>query len=107
MANVLSIVSYKIFPAKMGGQKGIASFNEYFSKYHALFCVTVEDNLPAYASYQIINVLRNRPVRYINIFYFIFICRMYRILLFIYFLPPSKERLIRLKRSAFAPKITG
>ena len=70
MANVLSIVSYKIFPAKFGGQKGIASFNEYFSKYHALYCVTVEDNMPAHASYQIINALRNRPLRYINIFYF-------------------------------------
>jgi glycosyltransferase involved in cell wall biosynthesis len=70
MANVLSIVSYKIFPAKFGGQKGIASFNEYFSKYHALYCVTVEDNIPANASYQVVNILRNRPLRYINIFYF-------------------------------------
>ena len=70
MANVLSIVSYKIFPAKFGGQKGIASFNEYFSKYHALYCVTVEDNAPALASYQVFNVLRNTPLRYINIFYF-------------------------------------
>jgi polysaccharide biosynthesis protein PslH len=70
MANVLSIVSYKIFPAKSGGQKGIASFNEYFSKYHDLYCVTIEDNMPAFASYKIINALRNRPLRYINIFYF-------------------------------------
>lgn len=70
MANVLSIVSYKIFPAKFGGQKGIASFNEYFSKYHSLYCVTVEDNLPAEAPYKIINILRKRPLRYINIFYF-------------------------------------
>src|SRR6478609_3971424 len=70
MANVLSIVSYKIFPAKFGGQKGIASFNEYFSKYHDLYCVTVEDNTPEFASYKIINALSNRPARYINIFYF-------------------------------------
>ena len=70
MANVLSIVSYKIFPAKFGGQKGIASFNEYFSKYHNLSCVTVQDNKPLYASYQVINVLRNGPGRYFNIFYF-------------------------------------
>ena len=53
MANVLSIVSYKIFPAKFGGQKGIASFNEYFSKYHNLYCVTVEDNKPLYAPYRL------------------------------------------------------
>jgi polysaccharide biosynthesis protein PslH len=70
MINVLSVVSYKIFPAKFGGQKGIASFNEYFSRYHTLYCVTVEDNKPAHASYQIINTLVNRPLRYINIFYF-------------------------------------
>ena len=44
MANVLSIVSYKIFPAKFGGQKGIANFNEYFSKYHKLYCLTVKAN---------------------------------------------------------------
>ena len=70
MANILSVVSYKIFPAKFGGQKGIASFNEYFSKYHTLYCITVEDNLPAYAPYKIINTLGNRRLRYINIFYF-------------------------------------
>jgi len=44
MANVLSIVSYKIFPAKFGGQKGIANFNEYFSKFQTLYCVTIKDN---------------------------------------------------------------
>jgi polysaccharide biosynthesis protein PslH len=70
MVNVLSVVSYKIFPAKFGGQKGIASFNEYFSKYQALYCITVEENLPAYAPYKIINTLGNRRLRYINIFYF-------------------------------------
>jgi glycosyltransferase involved in cell wall biosynthesis len=70
MANVLSIVSYKIFPAKFGGQKGIANFNEYFSKYHTLYCVTVKNNTPAAASYKIINKLGKSRFRYINIFYF-------------------------------------
>jgi glycosyltransferase involved in cell wall biosynthesis len=70
MANVLSLVSYKIFPAKFGGQKGIANFNEYFSKYHALFCVTVKANSPNAASYTIINKLGSSRFRYINIFYF-------------------------------------
>jgi len=70
MANVLSIVSYKIFPAKFGGQKGIANFNEYFSKYHTLYCVTIKDNSAADASYKIINKLGNNRLRYINIFYF-------------------------------------
>ncbi len=70
MANVLSIVSYKIFPAKFGGQKGIASFNEYFSKYHSLFCLTVKENEAGQASYPIINKLSNSKFRYINVFYF-------------------------------------
>lgn len=70
MANVLSIVSYKIFPAKFGGQKGIANFNEYFSKYHSLYCVTVKANEPNAAPYTIINKLSNSRFRYTNVFYF-------------------------------------
>lgn len=70
MANVLSIISYKIFPAKFGGQKGIANFNEYFSKHHILYCVTVKANEPNAAPYTIINKLSNSKFRYINVFYF-------------------------------------
>ncbi len=70
MANVLSIVSYKIFPAKFGGQKGIALFNEYFSKHHNQFCITVKDNDPSLVSYKVFNKLSNSRFRYINIFYF-------------------------------------
>ncbi len=70
MANVLSFVPYKIFPAKFGGQKCIAHFNEYFSEYHSLYCITVEDNKPSFASYDVINKLSNNRLRYINIFYF-------------------------------------
>ena len=70
MANVLSIVSYKILPAKLGGQKGIALFNEYFSKRHSLFCVTVKANDPVDVPYKVFNLLSNSPLRYSNIFYF-------------------------------------
>ncbi len=70
MANVLSIVSYKIFPAKFGGQKGIANFNEYFSKHRSLYCLTVKANNASGAPYTIINKLSNSRFRYINIFYF-------------------------------------
>lgn len=70
MANVLSIVTYKIFPAKLGGQKGIALFNEYFSKHENLFCFTVKENDPSLASYKVFNLLSNHRLRYINIFYF-------------------------------------
>ncbi len=78
MANVLSIVPYKIFPAKFGGQKGIASFNEYFSKHHNLYCVTVKDNAVNAAPYTIINILSNSRLRYINVFYFILIKKIIR-----------------------------
>lgn len=70
MANVLSIVPYKIFPAKFGGQKGIANFNEYFSRHHNLYCITVTENPANAAPYTIINKLSNSRLRYINIFYF-------------------------------------
>ena len=70
MANVLSIVTYKIFPAKLGGQKGIALFKQYFSKQVNLFCFTIKDNDPSYASYKVFNQLENRSLRYINVFYF-------------------------------------
>lgn len=69
MANVLSIVTYKILPPKLGGQKGIALFNEYFSKEVSLFCFTIRDNDPALAPYHVFNLLSNGKLRYINPFY--------------------------------------
>lgn len=77
MATILSIVSYKIFPAKLGGQKGIALFNEYLAKETALVCATVKTNDPVFAKgYTVLNVLSNSPLRYINPFYFFTIRRI-------------------------------
>jgi len=70
MANVLSIVTYKILPPKLGGQKGIALFNEYFSKEETLFCFTIKENNPTLAPYKVFNLLENSSLRYINIFNF-------------------------------------
>ena len=70
MSKVLSLVSYKIFPAKLGGQKGIALFNRYFSQYHKLTVVTIKDNDPSLADYEVLNILSNSKWRYINIFYY-------------------------------------
>lgn len=64
--NVLSIVSYNILPAKMGGQKGIALFNEWFAKKVNLFCFTIQSNNPSLANYKVLNQLSNKPTRYIN-----------------------------------------
>jgi hypothetical protein len=71
MENVLSIVSYQFLPAKMGGQKGIAFFNRFFCKNVNLTCVTTESNDPDCAEgYELLNILSNSKLRYINVFYF-------------------------------------
>ncbi|MEO6638539.1 MAG: glycosyltransferase, partial [Ginsengibacter sp.] len=64
--------------AKFGGQKCIAHFNEYFSEYHSLYCITVEENKPSYASYELINTLSNNRLRYINFFHFYSIKKIIR-----------------------------
>lgn len=79
MATIISIVSYPFLPAKVGGQKGVALFNKYFSKYHHLICITTEKNDPAAAEgYQVLNILSNSKFRYINVFYFFLIRKMIR-----------------------------
>ncbi len=78
MANVLSVVSYKIFPAKLGGQKGIALFNKYFSVYHTFFLVTIKANDPSFADYKVMNILSNSKLRYVNPFYFFTIRKIIR-----------------------------
>src|SRR6516164_1283775 len=71
MASVVSLVSYPFLPAKVGGQKGIAAFSKYFSRYHQLVCVTIENNDPSAAEgYIVLNILSNAPARYINFLYF-------------------------------------
>ena len=79
MAIILSIVPYKIFPAKVGGQKGIALFNEYIAKETTLLCVTIQSNNPVYAKgYTVLNVLSNAAFRYINPVYFFTILKLIR-----------------------------
>jgi len=69
MAVVISIVPYKFLPPKIGGQKGIAIFNKYFSEHVQLTCVTVEDNENEYAKgYETIPFFSASPLRYINPF---------------------------------------
>jgi hypothetical protein len=71
MKNVLSIVSYQFLPAKMGGQKGIAFFYRFFCKQVNLTCVTTKKNDTNFADgYELLNILSDSKMRYINIFYF-------------------------------------
>ena len=71
MLNVLSLVSYRFLPPKMGGQKGIAFFYDYLAVHVNLTCVTTKENDPsAVSNYEVLNILSNSGLRYINIFYF-------------------------------------
>lgn len=79
MTTVISIVSYPFLPAKVGGQKGVALFNKYFSKYHHLICVTTKKNEASAAEgYEALNILSNSKLRYINILYFFLIRKIIR-----------------------------
>lgn len=69
MAVVVSIVPYKFLPAKIGGQKGIALFNEYFSRHVSLICATIRSNENEHAKgYEAIPVFSTSQLRYINPF---------------------------------------
>lgn len=71
MIRVLTLVPYKIFPAKFGGQKNIALFFEHLAKACSVVCVTVKSNDPSYAKgYTLLNRLSDTSFRYINPRYF-------------------------------------
>lgn len=70
MANVLSLVSYNIFPAITGGQKNIALFNQHLSQHHKLTCVTVRSHSSPVTDYEVLQILSPSAFRYANILYF-------------------------------------
>lgn len=64
---ILSIIPYKILPAKLGGEKGIAVFNEYLAKQVELTAVSTRSNDPTLAKgYLLLNILSDSRTRYIN-----------------------------------------
>jgi polysaccharide biosynthesis protein PslH len=68
---LLSITPYRILPANMGGQKGIALFNEHLAKEVTLYVASVKSNDVSKArGYKMLPVLSDSPLRYINLFYF-------------------------------------
>ncbi len=77
--NVVSLVSYPFLPARTGGQKGIALFYKYFSRYHQVTCIATQKNNPELAEgYELLNMLSNAAIRYINPLYFFRIRRVLR-----------------------------
>lgn len=64
---ITALVSYKIFPAKMGGQKGIALFYQYLSRLLPVSMITTKNNeLPTENNIRFYPILGNSKLRYIN-----------------------------------------
>ncbi|MGC4104646.1 glycosyltransferase [Ferruginibacter sp.] len=71
MIHVLCLAPYHFLPPKMGGQKYIALFNEFFGKEVNLTCISTKSNDAAAAkNYTVVPALSNSTTRYINFFYF-------------------------------------
>ena len=67
---LLGIVSYKIFPARLGGQKGIADFYQYLSKETEIIIAGSTDNeVSDHGSYKIYNFLFNHWKGILNLIY--------------------------------------
>jgi glycosyltransferase involved in cell wall biosynthesis len=66
---ILSIVWYKVLPARFGGQKGIANFNEALGKLFPLVCLCSRNNeAPDNLSYSVIPVLPVSKLQFLNPF---------------------------------------
>ncbi len=77
--NILSIVPYKVLPAKMGGEKGIALFNEYLGKLVDLTAVSVRSNEVKLAkNYRMLNIFSDSRARYANVFLYFTIRKLIR-----------------------------
>ena len=70
MAKILDIIPYKILPAHVGGQKGIAIFSKYLGAQNELTAVSVKDNEVHLAeTYRMIPLFSKKRIRYLNLFY--------------------------------------
>jgi polysaccharide biosynthesis protein PslH len=68
---VLTLISYKFLPPKMGGHKNIALFFKFFAGLINTTCVSVKDNDVAWVKeYEVLNILQDGKLRYINPLYF-------------------------------------
>jgi glycosyltransferase involved in cell wall biosynthesis len=67
MANILSLVWYKVLPARFGGQKGIARFSHYLGLHHPLYMVCSRNNeASGQESFQVINELPDKKWQFID-----------------------------------------
>lgn len=69
MASIVSIIPYKVLPARLGGEKGIALFTEYLGRQLPVVAVSTKNNDVSTArSYKMLKVFSNSRIRYANIF---------------------------------------
>lgn len=68
MTTILSLVWYKVYPPRFGGQKGIAHFNRHLAKHAELVCLCSGDNSTD-ESYRVLNDLPSGQRHVINPFY--------------------------------------
>ena len=68
---ILTIVPYKVFPAHMGGQKGIALFYEHLAKFTKVNMVATKNNdTPNFENINFIPALTSTKLKFLNPFYF-------------------------------------
>lgn len=66
---IVSLVWFKIFPAKYGGQKGIACFEEHLAAYFDITCICSNDNeIDGSSSLKIVPVIPAGKWQFINVF---------------------------------------
>lgn len=68
MLRILALVPYKVYPAVMGGQKGIALFYKYLSQYASLSVYTTRKNRVQDTTPEVMNTISNSKWRYVNPF---------------------------------------
>lgn len=77
MTNIVSIIPYKILPARLGGEKGIALFNEYLGRLVPITGISTKNNdITAAKNYKVLNILSNSRWRYANFFLYFTIRRI-------------------------------
>lgn len=74
---VLTLIPYQVFPANMGGQKGIALFYKYLSDIVTLVAMGVDTN-QAQEKYPVHAIMGHSAIRYINPLLFFKILRIAR-----------------------------
>lgn len=74
---IVSLVWFKVFPPKFGGQKGIVHFEEELANYFDITCICSSDNeLPEHAHLKILPLLPAGKIQFVNPFVWVKIYRL-------------------------------